>query len=192
MTVSAPTTASTPLDRRSALAVLGGFASSLAIGVGRARASGDLTQECRAALRRLYAESTKAHELGQRAVAVLVFPQIVKAGFMVGAQTGKGVLFLHDRPSGVYRISAGSFGFQAGAQKFGYALFIVTESALDYLKKSQGWAIGSGPSVVIVDKGMARTMNTTTLSQDVYAMSFNQQGLMAGAGLEGSKISRIS
>jgi lipid-binding SYLF domain-containing protein len=170
--------------------MMAGFASSLVIGVDPARA--DLTQDSRAALDRLYAANPKAKQLGARAIAVLVFPSIVKAGFMVGAQTGRGTLFLRTRPSGVYRITAGSFGFQAGAQTFGYALFIVTQSALDYIGKSHGWSVGSGPSVVVVDKGMARTMNTTTLSQDVYAISFNQQGLMAGAGLEGSKISRIS
>jgi lipid-binding SYLF domain-containing protein len=170
------------------------FAASLAFGMGGAppAAADDLTQDARAALDRLYAANPKARDLGRRSKAVLVFPRIVKAGFMVGAQTGKGILFLNNHPSGTYRISAGSFGFQAGAQAFGYALFIVNESALSYLKKSHGWAIGSGPSVVVVDKGFAKSMNTTTLSQDVYAMSFNQQGLMAGAGLEGSKISRVS
>jgi lipid-binding SYLF domain-containing protein len=184
----------TTLDRRSTLVMMASVAASSAIGVGGVRAAGgdQLTHDCRAALARLFAANSKAKILGEKAIGVLVFPKIVKAGFMVGAQTGKGELLLHDRPSGRYRISAGSFGFQAGAQTFGYALFIIKESALDYLEKANGWAIGTGPSVVLVDKGFARGMNTTTLTQDVYAVSFNQHGLMAGAGLEGSKISRIS
>ena len=84
-----------------------------------------------------------------------------------------------------------TFGFQAGVQTFSYALFFITDSALAYLSKSNGWAIGTGPSVVVVDEGFAKTLNTTTLSQDVYAMPFGQKGLMAGLGLEGSKITQI-
>ena len=62
---------------------------------------------------------------------------------------------------------------------------------MQYLKKSEGWSLGSGPSFVVVDKGVAATLNTTTLTQDVYAMTFGQAGLMGGIGLEGAKITRI-
>ena len=68
----------------------------------------------------------------------------------------------------------------------------MSDDALSYLQRSDGWEIGSGPSVVIVDKGMAKTMTSTTLTQDVYAVVFNQKGLMAGVGLQGSKITRIT
>ena len=124
-------------------------------------------------------------------MAILIFPKITKAGFLVGGQGGNGVLLMGGRPAGYFSIYAGSFGLQAGVQQFSYAQFIITRSALDYMKKSDGWAIGSGPSVVVVDEGFAKTMNTTTLSNDVYAMPFGQKGLMAGLGLEGSKITRI-
>jgi lipid-binding SYLF domain-containing protein len=151
----------------------------------------DLSTESAAALQRLYASSEKARQLGRKARAILVFPKIKKAGFMVGGQGGKGALFQGGRTIAYFSLFAGSFGLQAGVQTFSYALFFITQSALDYLKKSDGWSIGSGPSVVVVDEGFARTMNTTTLSQDVYAMPFGQKGLMAGLGLEGSKITPI-
>jgi lipid-binding SYLF domain-containing protein len=67
----------------------------------------------------------------------------------------------------------------------------MTDKALDYLKKSNGWEIDTGPSVVIVDKGMARSLTTTTLHEDVYAFAFGQRGLMCGFGLQGTKITRI-
>ncbi len=173
----------------------GGLAAtlSLAIPAGQALAASasQLTAEANAALQRLYGQSSRARELGRKSVAILVFPKITKAGFLVGGQGGNGVLFMSGRPIGYFSIYAGSFGLQAGVQQFSYAQFIVTRSALDYIKKSDGWAIGSGPSVVVVDEGFAKTMNTTTLSQDVYAMPFGQKGLMAGLGLEGSKITRI-
>ena len=68
----------------------------------------------------------------------------------------------------------------------------MTDSALKYLDKSDGWEIGTGPSIVIVDEGMARALTTTTAKDDVYAFFFSQKGLMAGLGLQGSKISKIN
>jgi len=68
----------------------------------------------------------------------------------------------------------------------------MNDAALTYLNKSDGWAIRSGPSVVVVDKGAAKSTTSTTVAKDVYAFPFGQKGLMAGLGLEGSKITRIS
>ncbi len=67
----------------------------------------------------------------------------------------------------------------------------MNESALQYLQKSDGWAIGTGPSVVVLDKGAAASLTNETLTQYVYAIPFGEHGLMAGIGLEGSKITRI-
>ena len=80
---------------------------------------------------------------------------------------------------------------QAGIQTFGYTLFLMTDQAMNYVNSTHGWELGVGPSIVVVDQGMARSMTTTTLQDDVYAFIFDQQGLMAGLGLQGSKIMRI-
>ena len=87
---------------------------------------------------------------------------------------------------------AASYGLQVGVQKFGYALFLMNDKALAYLDKSAGWEIGVGPSVVVVDQGKAKTMTSTTLWDDVYAFIFSQKGLMAGLGIQGSKITKTS
>jgi lipid-binding SYLF domain-containing protein len=152
----------------------------------------EIDRDAQAALQQLYATSPKAKELSGKARAILVFPKIVKAGLMIGGLSGNGVLLQKGRPVGYYNLSAGTYGLQAGAQKYSYALFFIAKSAVDYLAKSDGWAIGSGPSVVVMDEGKAKTMNSTTLSQDVYAFPFAQKGLMAGLGLEGSKITKIN
>jgi lipid-binding SYLF domain-containing protein len=144
-----------------------------------------------AALRALYAGNPAARELGRKAKAVLVFPDMVKGGFMFGGQLGNGVLLRKGRPTGYYNLTAASYGLQVGLQSFGYAMFLMNDSALNYLNQSAGWEVGVGPSLVIVDGGMAKTMTTTTLRDDVYAFVFDQTGLMAGAGLQGSKITRI-
>ena len=125
------------------------------------------------------------------AKAILVFPKIIKAGLLIGGQSGDGALRMGGKTVGYYNLSAASFGLQAGGQTFSYALFFMTDSALDYLQKSDGWSIGSGPSVVVVDKGAAASMTSTSITQDVYAVPFGQRGLMAGLGLEGSKITHI-
>jgi len=118
--------------------------------------------------------------LGAKAKGVVVFPSIVKGGFIVGGQYGEGALREGNHIVGHYSSAAASYGLQAGLQKFGYALFFMTPSALDYIEKSGGWEIGTGPRIVIGDEGMAKSLTTTTLQRDVYAFLFNQSGLMAG------------
>lgn len=152
----------------------------------------ELDRDGKHALESLYASNPAARRLGQKAVAVLVFPSIVKAGFMFGGQIGEGVLLRRGKPVAHYSSVAASYGLQAGVQVFGYALFFMNESALAYLDSSHGLEIGVGPSVVIVDAGLAKSITSTTITQDVYAFIFDQKGLMAGAGIQGSKITRIS
>jgi len=156
-----------------------------------AATASELSANGQAALSRLYGQSSRASRYARDARAILVFPKIVKAGLIVGGQGGEGVLFVHGRPTAYYKISALSYGLQAGGQSFSYALFFMNDKALTYLRKSDGWSIGSGPSVVVMDKGKAMSTTSTTLSEDVYAFPFGQKGLMAGLGLEGSKISPI-
>jgi lipid-binding SYLF domain-containing protein len=90
-----------------------------------------------------------------------------------------------------YNSVTGSWGLQAGAQSYGYVVFLMNDKALNYIAKSSGWEIGVGPTVVVVDEGMAKNLSTSTLKDDAYAFIFNQQGLMAGVSIEGTKISRI-
>lgn len=157
----------------------------------RAATAAAIRADAAAALRTLYASNPSAKVVGENAKAVLVFPRILKAGFMVGAQGGDGAMRKGGKTVGYYRSLAGSYGFQAGIQSFGYALFFMNDDALAYLNKSGGWEIGTGPSLVIVDEGIAKSMSSTTLTKDVYAYIFDQKGLMAGIGIQGSKITRI-
>lgn len=155
---------------------------------GEAKAA-ELRADSERALQTLYAQDEGAAALGEKAVAVLVFPKILKAGLMVGGAGGTGTLFRGDEVVGYYSSLAASFGLQAGAQTFGYALFFMNENAVDYMKNLDGWEIGAGPSVALLDEGVARKFSNSTLTEDIYAVIFNQSGLMAGLGVEGSKIS---
>jgi lipid-binding SYLF domain-containing protein len=130
--------------------------------------------------------------LADNAKAILVFPRIIRGGFVFGGQYGNGAMIEGSETTGYYNIAGASFGLQIGAQSYGLAMFIMTAEALDFFRKSQGWEIGTGPSVVALDAGLAGSLTSTTMSQDVYAVTFGQQGLMAALTLDGQKISRIT
>ena len=150
-----------------------------------------LSRDSRAALNRLLTQSPAAKALAEQATAVLVFPNIRKAGFVVGGQYGEGTLFKGGKPVAYYSTTGLSYGLQAGAQKYGYALFFMNDNALSQLDKAEGFEVGVGPSVVVVDQGMAKSATTTTMKDDIYAFIFGQKGLMAGIGLQGNKVKKI-
>lgn len=157
----------------------------------RAESAAELSRKANAALKQLVGSNPDARAIAKAAKATLVFPQIVKGGFVFGGQFGDGALIGRKGTLGYYRSIAASYGLQAGLQEFGYALFFMNDGALDYLRKSHGFEIGVGPSIVVLDKGAARAFTSTTLRSDVYAVFFDQKGLMAGFGLQGTKITQI-
>jgi lipid-binding SYLF domain-containing protein len=151
-----------------------------------------ISRDSRAALKSLYAQNAAARALGKRAKGILVFPSVVKGGLMIGAQAGNGAMIRDTGViSGFYQTTAASYGLQAGVQEFGYALFLMNDDAFKSLQRSGGWEVGSSPSLVVVDKGMANSLTTTTMDKNIYAFIFDQKGLMGGLGLQGAKITRI-
>jgi len=163
------------------------------VGASTAFAAGadDLNRDSAQALQNLTKTNTVAADIAHNARAVLVFPNIVKAGLVFGGAYGEGTMMKGGRVTEYYNSVTASWGFQAGAQSYGYVVFLMNDKAVDYVDKSSGWEIGVGPTVVIVDEGAAKNLSTSTLKDDAYAFVFNQQGLMAGVSIEGTKISRI-
>ena len=161
-------------------------------GLAIADSAADIDRDVDSALLKLYASTPAAKEISTVAKGILVFPDVVKGGLIIGGQYGKGALRKDGKTAGYYKTVAASYGLQAGAQEFGYALFFMNDAALEYLNKSKGWEIGVGPSIVVADEGLARSLTTSTAKDDIYAFFFSQKGLMAGMGLQGSKISRIT
>ena len=153
--------------------------------------AGEMDTKVAAALEKLYVKSETARVLGEKAKGILVFPEIVKGGFIIGGQYGKGVLLIDGKPGGNYNTVQVSYGLQAGLQKYGYALFLMTESAVKWLDKSGGWELGVGPTIVVIDAGAAKSMTTTTARSEIYAFFFDPKGLMGGLGLQGTKITKI-
>lgn len=182
---------STQASRRCFLGGLLTIGASVAFASAAAASGAEIDADATRALQNLYASNEGARALGEKAKGILIFPAIAKAGFLVGAAYGEGALRVGGATKAYYSSAAASYGLQIGIQKFSYVLFLMTDNALQYLDKSDGWEIGVGPSIVVADEGFGRKASTTTLQAEIYAFIFGQQGLMAGLGIEGTKVTRI-
>lgn len=181
-----------PVSRRRLVAIAAAMTPLLAAPDRADAASADqIDAKVALALASLSASNAIAKMLAPTAKGILVFPDIVKGGLVIGGQFGEGALLQGGRTTGYYRSLAVSYGFQAGAQSFGYALFFMNDAALDYLDRSGGWEVGVGPTLTVLDQGAAASFTTTTAKDDIYAFFFDQKGLMAGIGIQGSKITKI-
>jgi lipid-binding SYLF domain-containing protein len=143
-----------------------------------------LSRDSRAALNRLYAGSSTAKALGEKAVAILVFPDIKKAGFVVGGQYGEGTLFKGGKPAAYYSTGGVSYGLQAGAQKYGYAMFLMNDKAPAQLKDEGGDR--GGAEVVIVDRAWRSRHHDDDEGRRL-CLHLRAEGLMAGVGIQGTR-----
>ena len=151
----------------------------------------DLQKDSAQALQALYKTDPAAKLIAGRAKGILVFPKIVKAGLVFGGSYGEGVLMQRGRVTDYYNSVSASWGWQAGAETYAYIVFLMSDKAVRYLGRSKGWEIGVGPTVVVVNEGVAKNLSTSTLKDDAYAYITDQQGLMASVSIEGTKISKI-
>jgi lipid-binding SYLF domain-containing protein len=152
-----------------------------------------ISADSRAALQDLYSKNAAARRLGRSASGILVFPHIMKGGFVFGAEGGNGALLGGDGSvRGYYQTAGASWGLQAGAQKFGYALFLMNPREVAKLNQAAGWSAGSSPDLVVVDRGLSAELTTRNIDRSAYAFVFDQRGLMGGISLKGSKITRIN
>ena len=156
-----------------------------------AATAADLDKDSRQALQTLYKTEPVAETLSRSAKAILVFPNIIKAGLVFGGSYGEGELIEGSKVVDYYNSVSGSWGLQAGAQSYGYAVFLMTDKAIQYVKDTKGWEIGVGPTIVAVDQGVAKNLSSSSLKDDAYAFIFSLRGLMAGVSIGRTKISRI-
>jgi lipid-binding SYLF domain-containing protein len=181
------------ITRRRALGGLAAAAGAAALAPlpAAAATAAEIDAKVGLALARLLGESPTAQAVSEDAVAVLVFPDIVKAGFGFGGQYGEGALLRGGATLGYYNIASASFGFQIGAQSYAQAIYFMTEAALDYFVRSRGFEIGADANIAVLSEGAGIDVNTTSVQDPFVAFVFGQQGLMAGVTIEGSKISAI-
>jgi len=143
------------------------------------------------ALNRLYSSANGSRELAQRAQGVLVFPRVLSAGFIVGAERGEGALRSHGGTIGYYSWTQGSFGFTAGGQSKVIAIMFMTPEAYNGFVSSSGWTAGVNANVAIVKIGANGQIDTLTSQQPVIGFVQTNAGLMFDVSLNGAKISKL-
>jgi lipid-binding SYLF domain-containing protein len=169
--------------------MLCGFVLSSAPAAGASKE--ELDAHVRQAIQDLYRTSSAAKELAAKSVGMLVFPTVVKGGFVVGAEYGEGALLVGQKTAAYYNIVSASLGLQAGVQEKSVVLMFMTPEALSKFRGSKGWKAGVDGSVALATLGAGDAIDTETLKQPIVGFVFNNKGLMANLTLEGSKISLI-
>jgi lipid-binding SYLF domain-containing protein len=143
------------------------------------------------ALTKLYDTVPGSRELVAKSSGVLVFPAVVGASFVVGAEYGRGALLVKGSPQSYYSTTAGSIGWQAGAQSKAMIYVFTTQTALDKFRNSNGWTVGADATVAIANIGANGSIDTNTARQPIVGFVLTNVGLEAGVSLQGAKITKI-
>lgn len=152
----------------------------------------DINANVNSTLSRLYKSAPDARSMVEKAKGVLVFPDVLSASFVIGAEHGRGVLRVNGRNQGYYSTTAGSIGLQAGAQSKAIVLLFMTQEALDKFLQSNGWTAGVDATVAVANVGANGKLDTNTAKQSVVGFVLTNAGLMAGVSLEGAKIQKVA
>lgn len=143
-------------------------------------------------LSRLFSTVQGSRELASKAQGILVFPDVKKAAFIVGAQYGEGALRVGGTTAGYYSTAAASFGFQAGAQSTAVIFMFMTSDALAKFQSSSGWSAGGDVGVSVVKVGANGAIDTTSATSQVVALVLTNVGLMADASVNGAKVTKLN
>lgn len=178
--------------RSAVLALVLGLLTSLDSAPRAEAASGpEIDASARATLTQFFHQVSSSRELANQAVAILVFPTVVKAGFGIGGEYGEGALHIRGKTAAYFNIISGSIGFQFGAQARSVILMFMTEEALAGFRRTQGWKVGVDGSVAIIAIGAGGAIDTNSIRSPIIGFIFDQKGLMYNLTLEGSKITQI-
>ena len=171
--------------------LVGLFAVSWAAAPCKAASGPEIDAQVQATLSEFLSKVGFSGPLANRAVAILVFPTVVKAGFGIGAEYGEGALQIRGQPAGYYNIISGSIGFQLGAQARSVIIMFMTDQALAQFQATDGWKVGIDGSITIIAIGAGGAIDTNSITSPIVGFIFDRKGLMYNLTLEGSKISRI-
>jgi lipid-binding SYLF domain-containing protein len=126
-----------------------------------------------------------------QAAGYLIFPRVIKVGIGIGAESGEGVLRVAGQSVDYYRTTAGSIGFQLGAQAKSIVIAFMTPESLQKFRDASGWKVGVDGSVAFIDLGAGKTIDSQNVKDPVVGFIFGAKGLMYNLTLEGSKFSKL-
>lgn len=147
--------------------------------------------EVNATLKGFNKEVRGGSEFLRQAKGILVFPNVIKAGFVIGGEYGEGALRIGGKTVEYYNTAAASLGFQMGAQAKAIVLVFLEESALQEFRNSEGWEAGIDGSVALLEWGLGEDLSTVDIQDPIVGFVFNNKGLMYNLTIEGSKFTRI-
>jgi lipid-binding SYLF domain-containing protein len=153
----------------------------------RADSTIELERNSMGALSKLYRQHGTSIDLCERALAVLVFPEIHNLGAGLALQTASGVLFVKRRPADYFNLTGFSIGAELGIQKYGCAIFFMDEDALEWFYKSSGFRLGLSGSVVIADELLGSLAHP---GRRIQTFVFDQTGMMLSLGIQLMKITK--
>ncbi len=165
--------------------------SALSVNASYAASSVEIDIEVEAALKRFKVEVGGAEKFLEKAEGVLVFPDVVKAGFGIGGEYGEGALLIKGKTVDYYSTAAASIGFQLGAQFKTVMLIFLKKDALTKFRNSSGWEAGVDGSVALIELGAAKDINSVNYEDPIVGFVFSNKGLMYNLTLEGSKITKL-
>jgi lipid-binding SYLF domain-containing protein len=143
------------------------------------------------ALSRLYTSVKGSRELVSKAQGVLVFPNVIQAGFIIGGQHGDGALRMSGSTVGYYSTTSGSLGLTVGAQSKAIIFLFMTSDALNQFRNSKGWTVAGDASVALVKIGANGAIDTTTATAPVEVIVMTNAGLMADVSVAGTKVTPL-
>lgn len=151
----------------------------------------EIDSDVQYALQAFYDLNPGNKELASKASGMLIFPSVMKAGFVVGGEYGECVLWINNKPVEYYSIASASVGLQIGAQSRSEVILFMDKNALDNFRAHDGWSVGVDGSVAVINEGAGKDINTETAKDPIIAVIFSNKGLMGNLSLEGSKFSKI-
>lgn len=179
------------LSRRTSLGLIAGAAMLAAGAPAMADTAAEIERDVLRAENIMYDTVPGAKELSAHAKGVLIMPSVIKGGLIIGGSYGEGALKIAGVVDRYYSVAAASIGYQVGVQKTAHAVFFMTDEALEGFRRSQGWELGADAEFTVPGDGISLNLSTTVVTAPVIAVVFAQDGLLAGASLEGAKYSRI-
>ncbi len=181
-----------PVSRRLAMTSLAFGVLALAAHGAQADSAAQIEQDVDYSLQKLYTSVPGSRDLAARARGVLVMPDVIKGGLIIGGSYGEGALKIAGVTDNYYSVAAASIGYQIGVQSTSHALFFMTDEALQKFRTSEGWELGADAEFTVPGDGISLNLDSTTIKSPVIAIIYAQDGLLAGASLEGAKYTRIA
>lgn len=143
------------------------------------------------ALQRFAKEVKGANEFLKAAKGILVIPNVIQAGLIIGGDYGEGALRIGGKNVDYYNMTAASLGYQIGAQRKDVILVFMDEAALRKFRNSDNWQAGVDGTVTVMEYGAEGSVDTTKFKEPIIGFVFGQKGLMAGAMIKGSKFTKL-